>query len=805
MAHRGEILTRIALPGSPSPAEEYAAEELRRHLHAMAGVGPQLRVSKSGPRGHDGPTVFINERNAAEAAGIKIDKLHLGPEAFHLETRGGNAYILGGGPRGVLYGVYEMLEMLGCRWFSPETAHVPRLPTVAIGPVSKTEAPAFECRDVFCWDCRDPVWWVRNRLNGQYSPVPEYMGGSVRYGGFVHTFCTLVPPAEFFAGHPEYFSLIDGVRRHNAAQLCLTNPDVLRIVIERVLARMREDPRATIFSVSQNDCYGYCECPSCMAVAREEGSQSGLMLRFVNAVAQATSREFPDKLIDTLAYMYTLEAPRRVRPHLNVRVRLCSIACCQGHAFGTCDHPESARFLKALKKWGRTTRQLYIWHYCTNFSNYPLPMPDLEEIHANLNLYHDQGVFGMFMQGMGEEGGGAESMALRGYLISRLMWNPRQALWPIVDEFLAAYYGGAAASVRKYLELFHKRVRENRSIHPSLGDPATHPLFDGNILSRADRTLQAGETAARGAGRRRVQLLRAGVSYARLARTKNTYHLKGDAFSGRDCTDQERELDRLVRLWRGAGIKHIRERALLPAKVKRLRNRLAAHKVVWLRSDEQSIAILPSLGGRILEWHCAGRQWLAPPDPDDHWTDYPANGGYCEFAIRGLYDYRAWSEAYQCRWQQDAAEVVLDLDDGLRLVRTYALQQSSLLIHSCLENRAAEPRDARWGASLQLLVPDWKQVSFADDGGEQRLGRGDLKPGLENARVLEGANLPHGQVCIDVKDARLTHRFDQRSTAQVILGRRKDKASMTLDLRTPEAPLAPGECISASQEIIVER
>src|SRR5208337_2061902 len=95
---------------------------------------------------------------------------------------------------------------------------------------------------------------------------------------------------EFFDAHPEYFSLVGSARRRAGGQLCLSNADVLRIVTERVLKCMRANPKAMIVSVSQNDWAGYCECPQCRALADEEGSQSGPLLRFVNAVAAETSK-----------------------------------------------------------------------------------------------------------------------------------------------------------------------------------------------------------------------------------------------------------------------------------------------------------------------------------------------------------------------------------------------------------------------------------------------------------------------------------------------------------------------------------
>ncbi len=277
-------------------------------------------------------------------------------------------------------------------------------------------------------------------------------------------------------------------------------------------------------------------------------------------MAEATSREFPDKLIDTLAYWYTLDAPRHVVPQRNVRVRLCSINCCQAHEYGTCAHPESLRFLRALNAWGQVTQQMYIWHYCTNFRNYPLPMPDFDEIHANINLYKRRGVYGVFMQGMGEEGGGAESMALRGYVISKLLWNPEQPVWPLIDEFLAAYYRAAAPQVRLYLDLFHTRVREQRDVHPSLFDPATSPLFDGDILPRADAALAAGEQLVRGAERKRVRLLRDGLTFARLSRLSLRFQCEGDAFRSGSTPEDRRTLEQMLRDFRQAGMRRLRER-----------------------------------------------------------------------------------------------------------------------------------------------------------------------------------------------------------------------------------------------------
>lgn len=724
----------IILPANPLAPLEFAADELRRALYAMTGATARLRHAP----GRGNVSIYLNDWQAAADDGIAVETLALGGEAYHLETVQDHLHILAGGAehsvgaehsgglRGVLYGVYDLLDGLGCRWYTPEISHIPRRPSLRLPVLQKTVRPAFESRDTFNWECHDALWWVRNRMNGWYTPVPEYMGGHVDYCGFVHTFESLLPPEQYFDQHPEYYSLVGGQRRREQAQLCLTHPDVLYLVTQAVLQRMGEHPQATIFSVSQNDCQGYCECPACQAVAEAEGGQSGPLLRFVNAVAAVTSRQHPDKLIDTLAYQYSLDAPRFVQPHPNVRVRLCSITCCQGHEYGTCDHPESQRFLRALDGWAQRTNQLYIWHYATNFTHYPLPMPDLDELHDNINLYQKYGVHGVFIQGMGEAGGGAELMALRGYLVSKLLWNPRQPVWSLIDEFLPAYYGKAAAGVRRYLDIFHQCLRQDHDLHVSLYDLPTSRLYDDDLRLPADQALAEAESQVGGLQRQRVRLLRAGLDYVRLFRSAGTFQRAGDRYQGQAAPEAAQEFDRLAHLWQRAGQQRIREAEPLPVTLQRLRSRLAAHPVTWLQDETQCIAVVPALGGRLLEWQVGGaehsggaehpgdrrstqrRQWLAPAQPDSTWSTHPFSGGATEFAILGMYATRGWCEPYRLTWEEGglclATELIVDGTADLQFVRYLRLEEGRLHISSLVKNLSRSPISVGWGATWCLAL-----------------------------------------------------------------------------------------------------
>ncbi len=307
----------ICLASGASAAERHAADELQAFLLEMSGARLPIRSGAD----CSGERVIRLDRAEQEEG--------LGDEGFRLKTVGRRLEITGGGKRGTLYGVYTLLDSLGCRWFTRDVSRIPRRKTILVGPLKGTRRPAFEYREPYFRESLDRNWAARNRMNGASMKLNASTGGKISYYPFVHSFYKMIPPEKYFGGHPEYFSLIDGKRRWQGGQLCLTNPELLKESVARVMEWIAERPDATIVSVSQNDWMGWCECDNCRRVEREEGgAHSGPLLRFVNALAEEVEKRYPDKLIDTLAYWYTEEAPAKTRPRRNVRIRLCPIGMC---------------------------------------------------------------------------------------------------------------------------------------------------------------------------------------------------------------------------------------------------------------------------------------------------------------------------------------------------------------------------------------------------------------------------------------------------------------------------------------------
>ena len=342
---------------------------------------------------------------------------------------------------------------MGCRWWTSTESYIPRHPTLSVSKsLNIQHAPKLRYREAFYQDTFDTVTAARFKLNGHHHRVsPEY-GDHYQFVGFVHTFFPFLPPATYFADHPEWYSELDGKRTAERSQLCLTNREMRQEMVKVALERLRSQPSAGFISISQNDWHGQCQCEACRAVEQEEGSPAGPLLRFVNAVAEEIEKEFPEVLVETLAYQYTRKPPLHVKPRKNVVVRLCSIECSFVQPLSSGEQNEAFRC--DIEGWSKIAPQLFVWDYVTNFSSYIVPHPNMRVLAPNIRFFTDHRVIGLFEQGDSQSNIG-DFLRLRAWLLAHLMWDPSRDEEALIDEFLTGYYGPAAPHLQQYLKVIH--------------------------------------------------------------------------------------------------------------------------------------------------------------------------------------------------------------------------------------------------------------------------------------------------------------------------------------------------------------
>ena len=230
LAVGGQTEYVIVIPTAPTTQEQKAAEELSLWLGEMTAA--QFPVVSDVQPAQD-KEISVGRTSRLAGAGLAVARQDLG-EGYAIAVRGEKIYLLGGERTGPLYAVSALLEEdLGCRWYARNTSTIPRRPKLSFRPVPRTFVPILTARrDPYYSDCLDADWLLRNRTYGLWVHIPEEWGGYPKYfggrGGLCHTFNQRMPRTEFFESHPEYFSEQGGQR--NSRQLCMTHPDVKRIV-----------------------------------------------------------------------------------------------------------------------------------------------------------------------------------------------------------------------------------------------------------------------------------------------------------------------------------------------------------------------------------------------------------------------------------------------------------------------------------------------------------------------------------------------------------------------------------------------
>jgi hypothetical protein len=507
---------RIAYSSEASESEQWAAKELQHWLKEIAGVeiplGDIAQVH-NGPQIIVGYNDIIKQKTGATAPAL-LD------ESFRYVSSGPDILIYGGKQRGTMYGVMAFLENeLGCRWYTPSVSVIPGKEEIILGRLDHSEAPGIRVRNNFYFEAFDPLWSARNRMNGSMD-TRKQPGGIESYWA-VHTFFPLVPPEQYFKKHPEYYSLINGKRVHDHAQLCLTNPNVLKILTKNLRQVMIDKPGYLIYDVSQNDWANPCQCNKCQAIVKREGSESGVVLWFVNQVAEALEKEFPDKYIGTLAYKYTRKPCKTIKPRKNVVVRLCSIECCFAHDIKTC--PRNQEFLEDLKGWSAIAPNMYIWDYVVYFQHYIMPYPNILVLQPNIKTFKENNAIGIMEQAAYQSRGG-EFAELRSYVISRLLWNPDVNVKDVISDFMYGYYGRSGQYIQQYFDLLYSRVTPETHLHIESHKynqlTAQDPLFSDEFVLQSLKIFdEAVRVADNNDVRRRVEMASMPVLYLKCKRT----------------------------------------------------------------------------------------------------------------------------------------------------------------------------------------------------------------------------------------------------------------------------------------------
>lgn len=612
---------QIVVPDQASPVEQQAADKLRHYVSEV--LRKRLVLKREGDY-RDGSAFFIGQTRYAKVQDIPFEALK--EDGFIYRPVERSLIIAGGMAKGTLFGIYGLLELWGFRMYTSKALEVPNPNSISIPQKELIVVPQVKYRTTSYRDTRDPEYTDWQKLSSQRD-----------WGLFVHTFNELISPEKYGKTHPEYFSLIND-NRFPGTQLCLSNREVLTVLISNLKEKIAQKPNATYWSVSQNDNDQYCRCEPCTQLnAKYGGVPSGSILYFVNEVAQA----FPNKTISTLAYWYSRTPPQNIRAESNVNIMLCNIESKrQGPVYET-----DPAFSNDLIQWGKLSGNILIWDYNIQFSNLVSPFPNLHTLKPNIKFYTDQHVNSLFMQANSQVGG--EMAELRAYLLCQLMWDPNADDSVIMNEYLNGYYGAAGHYIRQYIDKMRESLLSSGFKLNIFGSPedAKDAYLSEDMMNIYNRIFDQAEKAAAKNPRllARVKIARLPLIYAAIQIGRNEVDTSRSMFAhspdGKVFAKPHMKslVTQFVIGCKQNGVTRVRERTTTPddyqASYERIFTKMA--KMQYAKSFRKKItAITLPQGGEIKAQQMTDGifgSWESWSAPDIHWVGY--KGEHMDFIL----------------------------------------------------------------------------------------------------------------------------------------------------------------------------
>lgn len=449
----------VVIPAAPGSYDQLAADFLVRFIGEATGVTVKQTTDVE-----TADHMILVGKTAYDTDAVRTARSEIKNDGYAMLVDGGNLYVTGALDRGTLFGAYDFLEKyLGVRTYGGVT-YPEKQEMYEIKDNFRVDIPA-DLRTVYS----TPVMYRRTSWTAvndgwAYFPMWDcYNSSEIKFAGEgCHTIGRLAETGGYLSPIP-----------------CLTDENIIQTVMKNVRIELEKNPNARYISVSQNDGVSHgCRCKNCRAVEEEEGSPSGPWIRLVNRIANDIKDDYPNVLVETLAYTYTEKPPKITKPAENVAIRLCTYNCCFAHALDDPDCPRNAAFIDTIKGWSEICDHLMIWTYSANFQAGDNGdkngfAPNFRVILKNVKFFVDHKVEAIYIEGVQHPENQVSTVMgeLRAYLWGRAMWRPdmtEEEFTAYTDDFMKYYYGDAGPLLLKYIDTVYGDMIDNTKYNKSM-------------------------------------------------------------------------------------------------------------------------------------------------------------------------------------------------------------------------------------------------------------------------------------------------------------------------------------------------
>ena len=467
----GKCLYTIVYPENASQECQFAVSELcyaigkccKNEPNAIVDVGELPEKC-----------IFVGDTRKTLELGLKPDFACVGADGYFVGKRGDDLFIVAAGQEGLIYGAYELLlSTVHAEYFAPDEWKLPVCKTADCPSMDVTARPDIPTR-------------VRvleySKLDKEVERRFGYNVGNGRHWVFwAHSHFEIVPKAKYWDTHREFYT-------ENGEQLCLTAPGLKEVMIENILARLTPETCAKsdvlYIMVGHEDNGTFCSCPRCKAEAEKYGGKAGVMMRFINPIADAVTafmkENYPNKKASVITFGYgptidppvvwnedhtCLPADESVVAHENVGIMLAPLGADWAHSLTDFSYNEQTA--KSLIGWKALRPELFVWTYDSVFDDSFIYIDNWKYLSESYRTFGEYGAVYLFDEG--HENRCFNFWHMRNYVRAKLMWDLSADVEGLISHFAKNFYKEGEPYVMKYFNSLRKHFEELEKEYESEG------------------------------------------------------------------------------------------------------------------------------------------------------------------------------------------------------------------------------------------------------------------------------------------------------------------------------------------------
>lgn len=484
LVSKGRCDWQLILADGSTPAAQFAGRELRKYVQQMS-AGAIRPVARDEGK----PTVVIGLRKSLDAKDRRLlPRAAKGHDGYAIalcpaaKSTPARIVIAGDNGRGALYGVYDLLERLGCRWFYPaedpfDPEVVPHKPTLDLASGAWAVASPMKVRicngaewffEIDAEKASQQLdWAMKNRYNimgwqshsktpllAQYEQLrdwgllAELEKREMTLHGPAHSFDHFLRAEDHMKKHPEWFGLRDGKRvpqNYAGAQFCWSNAEARKEFVKNSMEFIRHAKAISHYCSVPFDGGLACACDTCQRIGA-----SNLSMTLTAELIDALAKVRPDAVFETTGgYAPTGDPPTGMKFHPRLRSIWAHWGRYHGEGY---DDPTYGR-IDNLEAWRKVCRGglNIVQYYTDNFAEPWILPPFTVAMLSDRRYFVKKRIDSYYMLFWPKDYWWNHS--LNGYLAGRVLYDFNLDPYAVLKDYALHYYGPKAGPlIGKYYE-----------------------------------------------------------------------------------------------------------------------------------------------------------------------------------------------------------------------------------------------------------------------------------------------------------------------------------------------------------------